>query len=245
MAAFLYPFILPVTTGLGTEPTRVRATEAPIILAAVTMLCLLALLGELSTSSSASKMAALLGVLVAIDATLRLVPTLLGASPIFLLILLVGTVYGPAIGFVMGSLTLLVSAVLTGGIGPWLPFQMLGAGWIGLTAGVLPTPQDRRRRLILLAAFSAAWGLGYGALLNLYAWPYAAPGIDGEIGLYWSSTLSSGQAIANYLRFYLVTSLTYDVFRAVANASLVLLLGGPIIVVLERYRQRFQWEPWT
>lgn len=245
IAAFLYPFILPVTTGLGAEPTRVRTTEAPIILAAVTALCLLALLGELSTSPSAGKMAALLGVLVAIDATLRLVPTLLGASPIFLLILLVGVVYGPPIGFVMGSLTLLVSAVLTGGIGPWLPFQMLGAGWMGLTAGFLPAPFNGRRHLILLAAFSAAWGFAYGALLNLYAWPYTAPGIEGEVGLYWSSTLTLSEAITNYLRFYVVTSVTYDAFRAVANALLVLLLGGPIIIVLERYRQRFQWQPWA
>ena len=245
LAAFLYPFAIPTLGSLGVAATRARSTEAPLILAAVTALCLLALLAELSSSPSASKMAALLGVLVAVDATLRLVPTLLGASPIFLLILLVGSVYGPAIGFVMGALTLLVSAMLTGGLGPWLPFQMLGAGWIGMTAGWLPRPIDRRQRLLLLAAFGAGWGFLYGALLNLYAWPYTAPGLAAEIGLYWSPALSLGETLAHYTRFYLVTSLGHDLFRAVANALLVAILGGPILTVLERYRLRFSWQPWT
>ena len=36
--------------------------------------------------------------------------------------------------FLLGVLTLLVSAILTGGVGPWLPYQMFTAGWVGLSA---------------------------------------------------------------------------------------------------------------
>ena len=52
-------------------------------------------------------------------------------------------------------LAIAVSAFLTGGIGPWLPFQMLGAGWVGLFAGWLPQPANQRHRLAVLAAFVA------------------------------------------------------------------------------------------
>ena len=42
---------------------------------------------------------------------------------------------GSRLGFMMGALTMLVSGPLTaGGIGPWTPYQMMAAGWVGLGA---------------------------------------------------------------------------------------------------------------
>ena len=41
-------------------------------------------------------------------------------------------------GFVLGAVTLLASALLTGQVGPWLPFEMLGCAWTGFGAGCLP-----------------------------------------------------------------------------------------------------------
>jgi energy-coupling factor transport system substrate-specific component len=249
VAAFLYPFLLPVVD--RTDDAGAHAADAPLVFAGLSVLCLLAALAALGQSGgglvagATAKSVALLGVLVATDATLRLAPSLLGATPIFLLIILVGAVFGPSFGFLMGSQTLLVSAFLTGGIGPWLPFEMLGAGWVGLTAGWLPRPAGPRRRLLLLAAFGAAWGFLYGAILNLYFWPFAAPGLGTDIGLYWSPGLSLPETLDRYARFYLVTSLGHDLFRAVGNALLVLALGGPLLRTLERFRVRFAWQPWT
>lgn len=249
IAAFLYPFLLPVVTPSG--ETSARAGDAPILFAFVTMLCLLAIAVELDPAGerlggiSASKLVALLGVLVAANASLRLVPTFLGASPIFVLIILVGAVFGPVFGFQMGALTLLVSAFLTGGIGPWLPFQMLGAGWIGLAAGFLPQPAHPRRRLLILAVFGALAGFAYGALLNLTSWPFAAPGAGQDIGLYWSPSLSAGESLEHYARFYLVTSLWYDSLRALANAAIILVIGAPLLRTLDRSRAHFSWHVWT
>ena len=247
--AFLYPFLLPVIDPV--PENRVRATEAPFLFLIVTALCLAAIAFEFRPTAdakslhSAAKTTALLGVLVAADAALRLIPTFLGASPIFLLIMLTAVVFGPVVGFQMGTLTLLLSAFMTGGIGPWLPFQMLVAGWIGLTAGYLPLPESPKRKIILLACFGAVWGFGYGAIMNLWSWPFTAPGLTEDVGLYWSPSLSAAESIEHYVRFYLVTSVWYDAFRALGNVVLVTVLGIPILRTLERYRRQFSWEPWT
>ena len=250
VASFLYPFFLPLLAGAQSRSAR-SGVETPLLFTAIGGLCLLVILLELQGSPhrvdhGASKMVALLGVLVATDATLRLIPTLLGASPIFLLIILAGFSFGPNFGFLMGALTLLVSALITGGLGPWLPYQMLGAGWIGMTAGWLPRSEQpgNRRDITVLALFGAVWGLLYGASLNLTEWPFAAPGLRESAGLYWVAGMSLGETISTYVRFYISTSLVYDSFRAVANVVLVIALARPILRLFERYRTRFTWEPW-
>ena len=246
LAGFLYPFVLPaISQSASTD--MAHADDAPLLVAVVTGLAVAAVLVAMSedqTGASRSRVVALLGVLVAIDATLRLVPTVLGASPIFLLIMLVGAVFGAAFGFQMGALTILLSAVLTGGMGPWLPYQMLGAAWVGLTAGWLPRGGSERRRLLVLAVFGAVWGLLFGALMNLWFWPFGAPGAGEAGNLYWTPGLSLAETVERYARFYLVTTLGFDLFRAAGNVVLVLVLGGPILRLLERYRRRFSWQPW-
>jgi energy-coupling factor transport system substrate-specific component len=247
-ASFLYPFFLPALAGVGARGSR-GGVEVSLLFTGLGVVALLVALLEVQgrgDDRGASKLVALLGVLVAVDATLRLVPTLLGASPIFLLILLVGFCYGANFGFLMGALTLLVSALITGGLGPWLPYQMLGAGWLGMTAGWLPKRGEpgNRAQLVMLAVFGALWGFLYGAILNLTEWPYAAPGLRERAGLYWVPGMDAAEALTTYARFYLTTSLVYDAFRAGANVLLVFALGGPLVRLLERYRLRFIWRPW-
>lgn len=247
LAGFLYPFLLPAVS--RTDDRGAHAADAPLLFALVTVFCLIAIAVELSEhgtigGGSPAKVVALLGVLVATDATLRLAPSFLGASPIFFLIILAGAAFGSTFGFQMGALTMLVSAFLTGGLGPWLPYEMLGAGWVGMSAGWLPRDGSFRARLAVLAAFATLWGLLYGALLNLYFWPYAAPGIDQPGNLYWTPAMGLAETVGNYTRFYITTSLAYDLFRAAGNAVLIIALGGPTLRLLDRFRSRFSWEPW-
>jgi len=248
-ASFLYPFFLPTLAGVGVQTAR-GGVEVPLLFTALGVLSLLLILAELQDGmgGGGTKHLALLGALVAVDASLRLMPTVLGASPIFLLIILVGYCYGARFGFLMGALTLLVSALITGGLGPWLPYQMLGAGWIGMTAGWLPRRPGAAggwAELGVLAVFGALWGFLYGAILNLTEWPYAAPGLQEQAGLYWTPGMGLGETLATYLRFYITTSLVYDSFRAIANVALVLLLARPVVRLLDRYRLRFTWQPWA
>jgi energy-coupling factor transport system substrate-specific component len=81
--------------------------------------------------------------------------------------------------------------------------------------------------------------------MNLWSWPFAAPGLQEDVGLYWTAGLSTGEAISRYATFYLVTSLWYDAFRAAGNVVLIVVLGGPVLRTLERFRDRLTWQPWT
>jgi energy-coupling factor transport system substrate-specific component len=238
-AAFALPFAAAGVT------TSTRVVEGSLLLGMVTAASLIVALGELARQAgpgNLSRATALLGVLVALDAALRLIPSLLGASPIFVLIILVGYVFGPAFGFTMGALTLLLSASLTAGIGPWLPFQMICAAWIGAGAGLIPMSSRPDAQRNVLAVYGALVGFLFGALMNLYSWPFAAPGTDIEQSLYWVPGLSLAETTQRYWRFYLTTSLVHDAARAIATAALLLLAGPPIVRMLLRFRLQVSWS---
>ena len=242
LAVFLYPFVLPVVHQGSSDSAR--TAEAPIVLCAVLILCVGAIMAELdprAVAAGSSRTVALLATLVALGAVSRLIPSLLGASPIFFLVILAGYVFGPAFGFQVGALTLILSAFLTGGIGPWLPYQMIGVGWVGMGAGFLPGRLTQRNARFWLALYGIVTGFLYGALLNLWFWPFAAPGGEVTGALSWSPALSLAETLAHYARFYIATSLWFDLFRAIGNAALLVTLGPAVIATLLRYRRRLTW----
>lgn len=236
LVVFTYPFFL--DSAQLTIAASARQT-APLMTMLLLTVCLLILLVEMQGQAVSAKVVAALGVLVAVTATLRFleaaVPGPGGFSPIFAPIILAGFVFGTRFGFLMGALTLLVSALITGGVGPWLPYQMFAAGWVGLTAGWLPS---LRRPLPLLCFFAFAWGLLFGLLMNLYFWPFTVgSGSDN-----WQPGLSLAAGAARYVAFYASTSLLWDLIRAVGNVVLLLVLGMPAIRALTRFRDRFHFH---
>jgi energy-coupling factor transport system substrate-specific component len=238
--AFLSPFFLPGAVGASRDVVQVQV--APLLTVALVGLSVLALLMEVQGQMLSAKTVALLGVLVAVTSMLRFVDLAIplpgGFSPIFAPIILAGYVFGARFGFLMGALTLLVSSLITGGVGPWLPFQMYAAGWTGLTAGWLPHPKKARRALLLLCAFGFLWGLLYGVIINLYFWPFA----QGPVERSWVQGLDLRGAVSRYAAFYGVTSLGWDLVRAAWNAVLLLGLTVPMVKVLTRFRRRFHFE---
>jgi energy-coupling factor transport system substrate-specific component len=220
----------------------VRGTEAPILTTVLLLLCLVVLLIEVQGEAVSAKMVAALGVLVAITAVLRFlevaIPGPAGFSPIFAPIILTGYIFGARFGFLMGTMTILASALITGGIGPWLPFQMFATGWVGLTAGWLPHPQNSRWQLLWLAAWGFLWGLLYGVIINLYFWPF----IIGGGATDWLPGATFLDGLRRYTAFYLATSLLWDMARAVGNVLLILALGLPTIRALRRFQSRFQFQ---
>ena len=179
----------------------------------------------------------MLGVLAAAGGALRVLSAgTAGLEPIFVIFVLGGRVLGRSMGFLMGSLAMLAGAFLTAGVGPWLPFQMLGAGWVALGAAMLPRATGRVE-LAMLAGYGAFAGLAYGVLLNLWFWPFLAPA-SAPTGAGFVPGDSAAANFAHYAVFYVATSLGWDVPRAVLTAVLILVAGRSILATLRRAVRR-------
>lgn len=236
VAAFLAPFW---TTAAGGAP----GADAPLMTALLITFALITMLLDAQSAGLGVKQIAMLGVLAAINSALRFAEVALpgpgGFTPIFLLILCGGFAYGPRFGFLLGALSLLASAMVTAGVGPWLPFQMFTAGWMGLSAGWLGALDTgasvhlSRRAHATLIAFGTAWGFAYGAIMNLWSWPYTMIRLPSDDLI---------TVLNRYGAYYVTTSFAWDVYGALGNAVL-LTLGAPTAVrALRRFRQRMMFR---
>jgi energy-coupling factor transport system substrate-specific component len=229
---FLWPF-----SGLG-----LPAATPALAIGLGTALGLLAL--EVGTRRMDSRQLALLAALSAVDAGLRaaLVTGIGGFSPIFLLVLCGGYALGPEFGFLLGACSLLVSALLTGGLGPWVPYQLFAVGWVGAVAGLIGMRRSGRRPsrsdVLWLAGVGVVTGFGFGAVMDVWNWTfyYSSP----QIG--WSSHLAPLTALEHFIKYYIVTSAEYDAFRAGGNVLMVAIFGLPVLAALHRLSRRFRGD---
>lgn len=205
---------------------------APVLLGAVVLSVMLIVIIELGGGGVDARAVALLGLLAAVGAVLRpLSAGSAGIELVFLFIVLGGRVFGPGFGFALGATTLFVSAVLTGGIGPWLPFQMLAASWFGMGAGLLPRRLRGGLELVILAGYAAIGGFLYGQAMNLSFWPFAI-GTDTALSFVAGAPLTEN--LQRFLVFSLATSLGWDLIRAIVLAVGVAILGTPVLKALRR-----------
>lgn len=221
-----------------------HGSETPLLYVLLLTLCLCVLLYEVQGEAVKSRQVALLGVLVAINSVLRFIEIAIpgpgGFTPIFFLIIMTGVVFGGRFGFLMGALTLFVSALITGGVGPWLPGQMFTAGWMGMSAALCRPLivglhlAGKKGELWLLMVVGAIWGLAYGAIMNLWAWPFVA----GPADQYWAPGISLLDTLRRYGVYYLVTSLAWDLASSVGNVLLIGIFGAPTLKALRRFEQR-------
>ena len=234
LAMFAWPLLLVPPDGFS------HTRDAPWVFALTLPVLVAIVLSEMTTRGMDTKALAMLGVLSAIGAALRpLGAGTGGIELVFFLLVLGGRVYGPAFGFVLGSTTLFTSALLTGGVGPWLPFQMLASSWVGMGAGLLPRARGRAE-VALLAAYACASAYLYGFLVNLWGWPFA---IGGDTQL---SYVPGGAVLDNLHRFVLYTLATstwgWDTGRAITNVAAVLLVGPAVLATLRRATRRAAFD---
>lgn len=232
--AFLWPFVLPLAPGADEN----HRTDGPVILATL-VICLGAVLFvELGRGGLGPKAVALLGVLGAAMVALRLPGFVAGFSAMFIVVLVAGNSFGPGFGFLLGAVGMFASGLFVGGLGPWLPFEMVAAGWVGMGAGLLPTGGGWRLRIGALAAYGFVAGYLYGAIMNLWSWPFLASG--SSVG--WDSGAGAVTNLHHYAAFYAATSFAWDTFRAVGNAVMVLVLGRPLLGALDRAARRMRLQ---
>jgi len=236
VAAFGWPLLVHAQAGANTA----HGGDAPWVFVALVPLLIAIVMAELSEGGIDAKAVALLGILAACFAALRLAsPGIDGFEPEWFLLVLAARVFGRGFGFVLGAVAMFASALATGGIGPWLPFQMLAAAWVGFGAGSLPPATGRSERF-LLAAYGVVAALAYGVLTNFWFWPFVA----GPTTTY--SFVPGAGVATNLHRFFLfdlTTSMGFDLTRAVTCAVLVLVLGRPVLAALRRASRRAVFEP--
>jgi energy-coupling factor transport system substrate-specific component len=235
LAAFGWPFLLDPSGG---SEGAAHGSDAPWVFALVLPLLAAIVLAELNAGGIDAKAIALLGMLASVGGALRaLSPGVAGLEPAFVVIILGGRVFGRGFGFVLGCLTLFVGALLTGGVGPWLPFQMMAAGWVGFLSGCLPRVGGRAE-VRMLAVLGFALGLVYGALMNLWFWPF---GVYGE-GQTFVPGGDPAENLTSYARYYVITSAIWDLARGTSTFLLLLLAGGPLLRALRRVSRLAHFE---
>jgi len=230
LVAFLWPFLAQPGSGLS------HNADAPWLFVLLIALLAALVVAELSDGGLDAKTVAVLGVLAAAGGALRVLGAgTAGLEPMFFLLVVAGRVLGRGVGFVLGALAVLVGAFLTGGVGPWAPFQMIAAGWVGFGAGCLPRASGRTERM-MLAGYGLVVGLLFGLLMNLWFWPFLASGAPATMGFVPGDPVAAN--LSRYATFYLATSLGWDLPRGVLTAVLVMVAGRPVLASLRRGTRR-------
>jgi len=233
VVSFFWPFFVSPESTLGASDV------APVIFGALLLLVLAVVLAQVSEGGLDAKALALLGVLSALGAALRpLGAGTAGVELIFFLLVLGGRALGPGFGFSLGCTTLFASALITAGVGPWMPYQMFACAWIGLGAGVLPRATGRRE-IWMLVAYATAAAFLYGVLLNLSFWPFTL-GADTQLSFLPGAPLAEN--LHRYLVFDVTTSLGWDTGRAITNGVLILIAGRPVLDALRRASRRAAFD---
>lgn len=239
VVAFGWPLLADPDSSLA------HSKDAPWLFAALLPLLIGVVVAQISEGGIDAKAVAMLGVLAAVGAALRpLGAGTAGIEPMFFLMILSGRVLGPGFGLVLGAVSMFASALLTGGVGPWMPFQMLSMGWVAMGAALLPRPDSLRGRgeLVLLAVYGAFASVVYGTVMNLQGWPYLA-GMSSSVSYLPGDPVTEN--LGRFVAYCLATSLGWDLPRAAVTAVLTLTLGGPLLHALRRATRRAAFDTTT
>jgi energy-coupling factor transport system substrate-specific component len=129
-----------------------------------------------------------------------------------------------------------VSALLTGGVGPWLGYQVFAAAWIGMAAGMLPGKKLRgRKEIALLVLFGIMASELFGILMDLQFWPWA---LGANTQLSYLVHGSIAQNLSRFITFHFASAMAWDVPRAIFTTILLLLSGQAVLSALRRTKTR-------
>lgn len=235
LVMLVWPLLVRVPEHARLEPPFVFLLLLPLVIVVV--------LAELGEGGIDARVLAILGVLSAINAVLRgLSAGVAGVELVFFLLILGGRVFGAAFGFALGATSLFASALLTAGVGPWLPYQMLVSAWVGMGAGLLPRRVRGSAELAMLVVYGIVAAYAFGLLMNLSGWPFLL-GVEVPGQATGSLSFEPGAPLTENLhRFGVYTLLTstasWDTGRALTNTVALLVLGPAVLVTLRRAAKR-------
>ena len=218
---FIWPFFVTQRQG---HPQWLFLIAAP---------CALLLLSiSVSNQELDSKSIALLAVLSALIAALRPMGTgAVGIEPMWFVLIMAARVFGPSFGFLLGALSMFISALITAGLGPWLAYQSFAAGWIGLGVVLIPKRLKGWPEILSLATYGILAAEFFGIAMDLQFWPWAL-GADSQLSYRAGAPFASN--LAHFITYHFLSSMAWDIPRAIFTASLIVVTGKPVLHTLRR-----------
>lgn len=231
---FAWPLL--ISTNSQSESSLAQA----VFIALMPIIIVLTLV-EFATGEIGSRQLAILGVLTAVNAVVRLLGAgTAGIETAFFLIIIGGYVFRSSFGFILGSMSILVSALLGAGVGPWLPFQMMAAGLVGLAAGALPRFKKTFAQVATLISFAIIASFIYGSLMTLWNWPFLA-GTETSVSYIGGAPIVTN--LARFVNYEIVTGgLLWDAGRAITTSILIALTAPALLATLKRAANRAGFE---
>lgn len=143
-----------------------------------------------------------------------------GFKPVTAITIIAGIALGAESGFMVGSLTAIVSNIFFGQ-GPWTPFQMFVWGVLGFLSGLIFYKKQTSNRFIL-ALIGLVGGIAYSMLMDIW-------------------TTISMEGTFNILRylFYISSSFPFMAIYAVSNVVFLFVLAKPFLEKLNRIKKKY------
>lgn len=221
---FIWPFLVSHTVG---HPQWLFLLATPFALL---------LLLSISNNKLDTKTIALLAVLSALIAAVRPLGTgAVGIEPMWFILILSARVFGASFGFLLGAISMFLSAIITGGLGPWVAYQAFAAGWIGLGVAVIPQKFRGWRELLLLALYGVIAAETFGILMDLQFWPWTL-GADTQLSYVAGAPIASN--VAHFFSYHFLSSMAWDIPRAIFTAALISTTGPAVLFTLRRAHTR-------
>ena len=227
LAGFTWPLVVPALSQDADLAVGWLSMASLPLLAVATLLLM-------QGKISGPRQLAMLAVLASVAAATRIATSGAGGFELIFVIVILGAgATGSSFGFLLGALSILLSSLFFGGIGPWTAFQMFAVGWVGVGAGLL-AKRESKFMVPLLAAYGFIASYLFGLIMNLWFWPFA---IGPQTSLSYSAGAGFAQNFVSFLSYSFISStLTWDTVRAISTAALILLMGKPALASLARYK---------
>jgi energy-coupling factor transport system substrate-specific component len=227
LLGFLWPFFVTSSN---------LAHKASWFFVATTTISVFLIVALVANDDLGSKSVAFLGILSALIAALRpLGIGAIGIEPMWFALILAARAMGPTFGFLLGALSMLLSALLTGGIGPWLGYQVFAAALIGFGVGVIPSKIRGKAEIILLAIYGAISAEIFGIAMDLQFWPWSL-GSGTELSYRAGAPLREN--FSHFISYHYLSALAWDLPRATITVILILIAGKSALNALRRARHR-------
>lgn len=142
-------------------------------------------------------------------------------QPTSFIIILSGLSFGGHTGFMVGSISALVSNMVLGQ-GPWTPWQMLAWGIMGFSASLFKNKMSMSSKLGI-SIFGGVWGFLFGWIMNLWGVLYLDP-----TSISWKIYLTS-----------CIASFKFDLSHAISNVVFISLFNKRWERILGRIKMKY------